>query len=143
MVLTPEEELLLIEKKERVRSFLNQQEGIISNQERLLSRRQKDFFKQTSREPLTLLRQSSLAKAFSPGSVNLMAKGFFERKKRGRRTVNPRFSKARKEAHILKEGIEERRGRINLITLKTDLLEFGIGGPGIDLSKFKVDTSFF
>jgi len=143
MVLTPEQELLLIAKKEKVSSFLNQQEGIILNQKRILNRKERTFFKQTSREPLTLLRQDFLSKSFGLGGVQLRAKRIATTKRKGRRIVQPRFSKARKEVSKVKESIRERRGRINLITLDTNLMDFGIGGPGIDLSKFSVDTRFF
>ena len=143
MVLTPEEELLLSEKKFRVSSFLNQQEGIVLNQQGILKRREKDFFKQTSREPLTLTRQNILAGSFGFGGVQLGAKRLFETKKRGRKIVKPRFTKAKKEVSRVRKSITERRGRIDLITLDTDLKDFGIGGPGIDLSKFSVDTRFF
>ena len=127
----------LIEKKALSSSIIDRDERTILAEERRLASQEKQFFKQTSRDPLTLNRQFSLAGSFGLGGVQLGAKRLFEVKKRGRRIVNPRFSKAKKEITKSKQKIKQRREAVSSISSETIVDDFGI-----DLSKFMVDTSF-
>ncbi len=127
----------LIEKKALSSSIIDRDERTILAEERRLASQEKQFFKQTSRDPLTLNRQFSLAGSFGLGGVQLGAKRLFEVKKRGRRIVNPKFLKAKKEISKSKQKIKQRREGISSISSETIIDDFGI-----DLSKFMVDTSF-
>ncbi len=127
----------LIEKKALSSSIIDRDERTILAEERRLASQEKQFFKQTSRDPLTLNRQFSLGRSFGLGGVQLGAKRLFEVKKRGRRIVNPRFSKAKKEITKSKQKIKQRREAVSSISSETIVDDFGI-----DLSKFMVDTSF-
>ncbi len=127
----------LILKKAGVSSIIDRDEKTILNEERSLSNQERQFLKQTTREPLTLRRQSILAGTFGVGGVQFGAKGITQSKRKARRIVTPRFLKAKREIAKSKKMIEERKSRISLLTLDTPIQDFGI-----DLSKFKVDTRF-
>ena len=126
-----------IENKTLSSSIIDRDERTILGEERRLASQEKKFIRQTSRDPLTLNRQFSLAGSFGLGGVQFGAKRLFEVKKRGRRIVKPRFSKAKKEITKSKQKIKQRREAISSITSNTIIDDFGI-----DLSKFMVDTSF-
>jgi len=126
-----------IQKKTIASSIIDRDERTILAEERRLASQEKQFFKQTRRDPLTLNRQFSLAGSFGLGGVQFGAKRLFEAKKKGRRTVAPRFLKAKKEISKSKQRIKQRREGVSSITSDTIIEDFGI-----DLSKFNVNTSF-
>lgn len=127
----------LIQKKALASSIIDRDERTILGEERRISSQQKQFSKQTRRDPLTLNRQFSLARSFGLGGVQFGAKRLFEVKKKGRRIVKPRFLKAKKEISKSKQRIKQRREAIDFMTTETVIEDFGI-----DLSKFRVNTSF-
>ncbi len=127
----------LIEKKAFAVSIIDRDERTILGEEGRLSRQQKQFFKQTQREPLTINRQMNLAGRFGSSGVKAGAKSIFRSKKRARRITTPKFSRANKEIASSKKRIRERREAISSITKDTIVSDFGI-----DLSKFRVDTGF-
>ncbi len=128
----------LIAKKAFAISIIDRDERSILGEEKRLSSQQNQFFKQTQREPLTINRQINLSGRFGSGGVQLGAKGILQSKKRARRIVTPKFSRAKKEIAASKKRIIERRAGISSITKDTIINDFGI-----DLSKFRVDTGLF
>lgn len=127
----------LIAKKAFVRSIIDRDERTILGEEGRLISQEKQFFKQTKRQPLTLNRQFNLAGRFGSGGVQLGARGIAESKRRARRMTNPKFLRAKGEISKSKKRIKERRESVSSITLETIVPNFGI-----DLSKFRVDTGF-
>lgn len=90
-----------------------------------LDLQKKDLFKQTKREPLTLLRQQRIAGSAGIGNVNLEAKRLFGIKKQTRRAGSLQIKKSRKA--ILERKIKEEPLPPPIIDpIESDLSGFGI-----------------